>query len=422
MMFFKKNKTKEIAKYLLDVANKIENYRKDVLTNEQLSILGKAREQIRNAPMLSQREAQKRFDTANQLLQSIGGAIYPMAGFVENAEVFLFAAILALSIRAFFFQPFQIPTNSMWPTYAGMTFELVEGKRNIFEKLRRWIFLGGSNFNARANDTGTLQIPIAKRDDRTRPYGGVLDYNVVDRRKFFLLPSKMREYTFVVGSSYTTLCVPLEFCFDDVVLAALFPQAKSWNEILNRRSPGRFHSLKISKDGREDRIDFFDTGIQKSQGEDLFNFDILSGDMLFVDKISYHFSSPKIGDPFVFRTRNIEQLNYDDKYFIKRLVGLAEDTLEIRRRTLYRNNRPIEGAEAFVLNRGQIGKYPGYTNSGLLKEDYEVEVPQNCYFAMGDNSPHSYDSRNWGFVPNREVIGKAIFILYPFTQRWGSSK
>jgi signal peptidase I len=232
----------------------------------------------------------------------------------------------------------------------------------------------------------------------------------------------MREYTFVVGSSHTTLCVPLEFCLDDVVLAALFPREKSWNDILNYRSARHFHSLKISKNGHGERIDYFDTGIQKSRGEDILNFDILSGDMLFVDRISYHFSAPKIGDPFVFRTRNIDQLNYDDKYFIKRLVGLAKDTLEIREGTLYRNDRPIEGAEAFELNRKQIENYPGYTNSGLLKKDYEVEVPKNCYFAMGDNSPHSYDSRGWGFVPNREVIGKAIFILYPFTHRWGHSK
>jgi signal peptidase I len=422
-MFFKKDKIKETAKYLLSIAKKIENYRKDILSREQLDILSKARTTINDALTLPTKEAYESFDAIDQSLKSIGGAIYPMTGLVENAEVFLFAAILALAVRTFFFQPFRIPTNSMWPTYAGMTFELVEGRKNTFEKIKRWTLFGASNFNAQANDSGTLQIPIAQSDDKTGPYGGILYYKVVKGRNFFgLFSCQEREYTFVIGSRHTTLRVPLEFSFDDVVLAALFPQARSWKEVLDRRSSTSFKQLKINKDGHEDRINYFDSGIQKSMGEDIFNFDILSGDMLFVDRLSYHFSLPKVGDPFVFRTRNIEGLHYDDKYFIKRLVGLPGDILHVENSTLYRNGAPIEGTEAFELNRKQVDKYPGYTNMGLLKRDYEVEVPENHYFAMGDNSPHSYDSRSWGFVPNREVIGKAIFILYPFTHRWGCSK
>jgi signal peptidase I len=57
-----------------------------------------------------------------------------------------------------------------------------------------------------------------------------------------------------------------------------------------------------------------------------------------------------------------------------------------------------------------------------LAEGYSIEVPKDSYFAMGDNSPNSYDSRGWGFVPKGEVIGKAVFILYPFTRRWGCAK
>ncbi|MDR1366411.1 MAG: signal peptidase I [Puniceicoccales bacterium] len=423
IMFLKKDKNKETAKYLLSIAKKIENYRKDVLTKAQSDILFQTRTQIQKALTLPRAEAYKSFEDIDRSLKSIGGAVYPLTGLAENAEVFLFAAILALAIRTFFFQPFRIPTNSMWPTYAGMTFELGKGRRNIFEKMKRWMFLGASNFNAQANDSGTLQIPIAQSNDKTGPYGGILYYKVVNGRKFLgLLSCQEREYTFVVGGRHTTLRVPLEFAFDDVVLATLFPQEKSWKEVLDHRPSMRFKQLKINKDGHEDRINYFDTGIQKSMGEDIFNFDILSGDMLFVDRLSYHFSLPKVGDPFVFRTRNIKGLRYDDKYYIKRLVGSPGDVLQVENSTLYRNGAPIEGAEAFELNRKQVDQYPGYTNVGLLEQDYEVEIPENHYFAMGDNSPYSYDSRSWGFVPNREVIGRAIFILYPFTHRWGCSK
>ncbi|MDR2812700.1 MAG: signal peptidase I [Puniceicoccales bacterium] len=422
IMFFKKDKIKKTAKYLLDIAKKIENYRKDILSKEQLDVLSKARTGINDALGLPLKEAYESFDAIDQSLKSIGGDIYPMTGLAENAEVFLFAAILALAVRTFFFQPFRIPTNSMWPTYAGMTFELVEGRKNVLEKFKRWILFGASNFNVQATDTGNLQIPIMTHEDRTGPYGGILYYKIIDTRKFGLFPSKEREYTFVVGERHVTLRVPLEFCFDDVVLATLFPQAKSWKEVLDRRPSWCFKRLKISKNGHEDKVHYFDTEIRKSVGEDIFNFDILSGDMLFVDRLSYHFSMPRIGDPFVFRTRNIEGLHYDDKYFIKRLVGLPGDVLQIEGTTLYRNGDPIEGAEAFELNRKQVDKYPGYTNIGLLERDYELEIPEHHYFAMGDNSPNSYDSRSWGFVPNREVIGKAIFILYPFTERWGCAK
>jgi signal peptidase I len=308
----------------------------------------------------------------------------------------------------------------MWPTYAGMTHELVNEDRGMWEKARRWIFLGASHYQIKSNAEGTLYIPIATREDKTGPYGGILYYKVINTRKFLgLLPSQEREYTFVVGSQSVSIRVPLEFSFDDVVLATLFPGAKSWSEILKS---DRFHLFQINKQSYEDRMVYFDTGIQKSEKEDILNFDILSGDMLFVDKMSYHFSKPKVGDAFVFRTRALERLNYDDKYYIKRLVGVPGDTLQVEGATLYRNNRPIEGAEAFDLNRKQIGKYPGYSNNGLLGEGQSVDIPDHCYFAMGDNSPNSYDSRGWGFVPNREVIGKAIFVLYPFTARWGSAK
>ncbi|MDR2201112.1 MAG: signal peptidase I [Puniceicoccales bacterium] len=422
-MFFKKDRIKKVAKYLLGVAKKIENYRKDILTEEQVCILAEARKRINEGLLLDGRDAQVNFSIADQLLQSIGADIYPMTGLVENGEVFLFAAILALAVRTFFFQPFRIPTNSMYPTYAGMTFELAEGRKRPLEQFCRWVLLGASNFNVQANDSGTLQIPITTREDKTGPYGGVLYYRVVKTRKCLgLFSSPEREYTFVVGARHTTLRVPLEFSFDDLVLAALFPKAKTWGEILNRQSAKHFRLLKISRNGHEDKVNYFDTGIQKSNGEDIFNFDILSGDMLFVDKLSYHFCPPKIGDAFVFRTRSIERLNYDDKYYIKRLVGLEGDVLQVEGATLYRNYRPIEGAEAFDLNRKQVDAYPGYSNTGLLAEGYSIEVPPDHYFAMGDNSPNSYDSRSWGFVPKGEVIGKAIFILYPFTRRWGWAK
>ena len=63
-----------------------------------------------------------------EVLRRTGGAIYPKTALVENVEFFLVAAIVILGIRTYFVQPFKIPTNSMWPTYNGMTAEVFKTK------------------------------------------------------------------------------------------------------------------------------------------------------------------------------------------------------------------------------------------------------------------------------------------------------
>ena len=73
--------------------------------------------------------------------------------------------------------------------------------------------------------------------------------------------------------------------------------------------------------------------------------------------------------------------------------------------------------------------FPGYRAEGLLSNRTTLKVPhkndsnnptkRNGYFAMGDNSTDSLDGRAWGFVPEDELIGRALFVYYPFTKRWG---
>ena len=75
--------------------------------------------------------------------------------------------------------------------------------------------------------------------------------------------------------------------------------------------------------------------------------------------------------------------------------------------------------------------YPGYRADGLLTNHNQITVPDrndklnktglNGYFAMGDNSTASLDGRAWGFVPENELIGRALLVYYPFTKRWGPS-
>jgi signal peptidase I len=171
-----------------------------------------------------------------------------------------------------------------------------------------------------------------------------------------------------------------------------------------------------------------------SAGDTILRFDITLGDALFVDRLSYHFKRPEAGDPFVFRTGEIPGIeggaeNIVDKYYIKRIGGVAGERLEIKNGALLVNGKPRSEVEAFQRNERQEGDYKGYVYPTqndpsnppqlLTAPGVTVELPTGTFVALGDNSANSLDSRYWGYVPEKSVIGKAIFIYYPFTKRWG---
>jgi signal peptidase I len=108
-----------------------------------------------------------------------------------------------------------------------------------------------------------------------------------------------------------------------------------------------------------------------------------------------------------------------DQYYIKRLVGTPGDVLEINRPVLYRNGAPITGDDSFDKNARQAERYPGYRNEGRMQLGVKVTVPEDEFLALGDNSASSLDGRYWGTIPAKDVVGKPLFIYYPFTRRWG---
>ena len=130
---------------------------------------------------------------------------------------------------------------------------------------------------------------------------------------------------------------------------------------------------------------------------------LMEGDRIFVDKISYRFREPKRGDIIVFKYPLDRK-----KDFVKRLAGFGGETIEIREGLLYINgqklDQPASFAERFYYNR------PDWAYG---KEGQVISIPKEHFFALGDNSAQSSDSRNWGFVSRKDLIGRAVLIWWP---------
>ena len=236
-----------------------------------------------------------------------------------------------------------------------------------------------------------------------------MPYETVSGRKWFVIPTQLRLYRIYVNDEPVELRVPGDFDLDKVILDAFYDGAETF---------------PLSANFPIGQAVLLGTGKKVKRGDRMLAFDVLTGDQLFVDRISYHFTKPSIGDGFVFRTKNLTELHPmmrgpKDQYYIKRLVGAPGDVLEIKEPVLWRNGKPIEGSNAFEGNAERLGNFPGYRHEGYLRPGAKVTVPEHRYMAFGDNSASSLDGRYWGAIPDKDVVGKPLFIYYPFTKRWG---
>ena len=128
---------------------------------------------------------------------------------------------------------------------------------------------------------------------------------------------------------------------------------------------------------------------------------LLVGDKLFVNKYIYRFEPPKRGDIIVFKYPVDPK-----KDFIKRLVGLGGDEVEIRDGKIYVNQKVMDDPKTF-------GKFYYYNHDPYGGPREPIKVPADSYYVLGDNSANSTDSRFWGFVPKKNVLGRAIFRWWP---------
>lgn len=125
------------------------------------------------------------------------------------------------------------------------------------------------------------------------------------------------------------------------------------------------------------------------------------GEYLIIDEISYRFHQPERGDVIVFRYPK-----YPSQYYIKRIVALPNEIIKIEDGEVMIFNKDDPGG--FILDEPYLSRDNEFTSGNL-----EIELDEDDYFVLGDNRKASSDSRKWGTVPRKYVIGHAWLRAWP---------
>jgi len=122
-----------------------------------------------------------------------------------------------------------------------------------------------------------------------------------------------------------------------------------------------------------------------------------TGQLLIVNRLAYRFGTLQRGDVIVFDNPH----DSTDEYLIKRVIGLSGETIEVRQGRVYVNGEQLQ--ESYLA--------PDL----LTSNDGKWVIPEDSYFVMGDNRPQSHDSRSWGTLEEKYVVGKAWVSYWPLT-------
>ncbi len=125
------------------------------------------------------------------------------------------------------------------------------------------------------------------------------------------------------------------------------------------------------------------------------------GNYLLIDELTYNFRAPKRGEVIVFKYPKNEET-----FFIKRVIGLPGEKVIIE-----------NGEIKIITPQGEvINLKEDYINVKMNLNYFETELKENEYFVMGDNRNFSYDSRSWGAVPKKDIIGLVRLRLWPINK------
>ncbi len=355
---------------------------------------------------------------------------YPHPIWRENIEVLLVAIAVAMAIRTFFLQPFKIPTGSMQPTLYGVTAEP--------DAFPLW------TSTSQEQALAALQKIIQAQKDMVIPTGWA------------------RVKDWFRGISYVHYVAPVDgqvqvgpmlkiFIFNikqtitigDVSHTFWFPPDYGESAVSPNQDPFVYRAGFVN-------------GRYFHKGDDVVKLAVKAGDHLFVDRVSYNFRKPARGDIVVFMTKGIPEDQREawhippDEFYIKRLCGLSGETILLQQDYtvtgvpnlvepdvpvghLVVNGQPLsastphfEGLYSFD-NPPQGDKTIAYHGDGYyghamlqrLAPGQQFQIRSDRLFVMGDHTMDSLDSRYWGDFPANAVVGRAFFVYWPLSSRFG---
>ncbi|WP_395747079.1 signal peptidase I [Prosthecobacter sp.] len=399
-MFFLTPRYLKHAKLLHKGVTRFINYKRDILPPAKLEEITALRTSLEQAMRARDK---KRLSELNDEINKACEKALPHAEHSEigeNVEVFFVAIVIALGIRSYIAQPFKIPTGSMQPTLYGIVAEHTkEDTTPGFLQQCKDFVTGRSYVNVVASHTGRIR----EKDPLTEH--GFMGFFMHCRLHY---EDGESQWIWAPMAQLTTVKHNL----------GLFQYTGAAPEESNMYTPdnsGRYFEGSLA--GRE-----------VTKGQLLARGTIDTGDHVLVNKFAYNFRRPVRGEVFVFTTKNIEEIGVPaeqgSQHYIKRLAGVPGDELSVESPLLKINGKVAEepGFKRVMTGTREHPKdgYKGYGPAASVGGRYDhVLLRSGQYFAMGDNSYNSSDGRRWGVVPERNLVGPALFCYFPIGRNWG---
>lgn len=341
----------------------------------------------------------------------------------EWLDTLVVAISVAMAFRAYFYEPFNIPTGSMQPTLYGNHFQPCENP-GVWEttplKWLNWLATGRDYKELVAPFDGEVYAEKRADDGRVVVYVA----SALKRSEEIKVPDDAltRIAKSLSDGTETLMFVPpyvthIEKFLIDGIEKLMFVspggETESRAQVLRsvRSNPG------------SSILGVYPYRVKK--GQKIFAGYDTSGDFVFVNRWKWNFRKPARGDVMVFSTTGIDGLKQQGTHYIKRVTALPNETIEITKGgdvvidgKVMPPLKPMTGARGEATPKPN----PGRSKNGFAMNG-KVKLGDNEYFTCGDNSNNSLDSRYWGAVPEKKVTGNAACVFWPIINpRWGTIK
>ncbi len=357
--FFKQRKLRKQLKEYLHAARHARHMREDIANPQDIEALKAAEADVLEIRNTGQGDV----DQAVERLSTAADKVYPSSnnsGIRENVEVIIVALAAAMAIRAFFFQPFKIPTGSMQPTLNGITIE-AQAAAGFMDrqpmKFAKWLFTGESYKEVRAKASGTIQPIERGRDAYLVRIGGK-----IHKVPIYMFPRTFHGFD---PSHY--------YKKGDVILSCR--KIAGDHILVNKMKYNFMHPERGD-------ISVFDTK---------------------------HIEHDQVRA---------------DTFYIKRMVGLSGEKIQIQNGRIVADGKIVSEPPMFekiATDPAYNGGHGNAPRSKLYNAEAFIQLADDEYLMCGDNTaPNmSLDGRFFGGVQREDFQGPAFFVYWPFREHWG---